>query len=174
MADVGIEYGIALYELAKENNKVEKIYTDLIEVKEVLNSNRDYLLLLSSPAINLDSRYECIEKAFSAFDTNILSFLKTLCKNNDVDELFDAIYHYETLYNEGKSIIHANVITSIPLDENEKEKIQTMLNERQNSNVIVNYSIDKDIIGGIVIDIDGETLDGSIKRQLRDIKKVMS
>ena len=174
MADVGIEYGVALFELADESNLKEEIYDDLCRINDSLIENREYIKLLSSPAILKSERYALIDKAFCNTNRYTRSFFKALVKNNHVKQFFDAFYHYETLYNEMHNIKKAHVTTSIELDDSEKERITKILSARENANVKVTFSVDKDILGGIIIDVGGEKLDGSLKRKLNDIRKVMT
>lgn len=174
MADVGIEYGVALYELAAESGLKDVIYRDMCTLNECFLENKIYLKLLSSPAISKTERYKMIDDAFGSMHLYTRSYLKILVKNNHVKQFFDSFYHYEVFYNEALNIKKAVVTTSMPLTDQEKEKIQTTLSKREKANIDISYKIDKNILGGIIIDIGGEKLDGSLKRKLNDIRKVMT
>lgn len=174
MADVGIEYGVALYELAEESDLKDVIYNDLCILNECFLEDRLYLKLLSSPSIPKSERYGLVDKAFRDMNLYTRSYIKILIKNNHVKQFFDAFYHYETMYNESLNIKKAVVTTSISLNDEDKEKIRKVLSDREKANVYITYKINKEILGGIVIDIDGKKLDGSLKRKLSDIRKVMT
>lgn len=174
MNDVGMEYGIALFEIANDKNIVDEIYNDLCTVDDMFCENTDYPKLLSSPAISLSERFSCIDEAFSYLNPSTISLLKTLCKNNDIKQFSDLKYHFDNLYNGLTNLKKATVTTSVSLNEEEKEKIKNVLIKKYNSNIIIDYKIDENIMGGIIINVDDDTYDGSIKRKLSDIKKVIS
>lgn len=174
MADVGIEYGVALYEIADEKGIKDEIYRELSTLNALLLENPEYIDLLSSPAIPKDERYRVIEKLLKDSDPYFLSYMKAMVKNNRVSQFFDAFYHYEVLYHETLNIKKAAVTTSMPLSEDEKKRIKDVLEKREGTSVLIDFLTDKSILGGIIIDVDGKKLDGSLKRKLNDIKKVMS
>lgn len=173
MADVGIEYGIALYNLALENNKLSDVKEDLDSIKSALKEEPKYIKLLLSPAISKSERYSLIDKAFDSADPIVVSFLKTLVKNNQVNQFFDATYHFNVFYNEKMNIKKVSITSSEELSSEQKEKIESILKKKENATLITEYSIDKNILGGIIININGKQYDGSLKKKLNEIQKVM-
>lgn len=174
MADVGIEYGIALYEISVSENIKDEVKEGLDLLIELVNENPTYMSMLSSPAISKDERFSLLDEALKGkVNKYVISFLKTLIRNNHTKQLKDAYYHYKSLYEDSKSLKEAIVISSDALSDSSKEKVETYIKNYANSSVLIDYKIDKSLIGGIVIEIDGKRIDGSIKRKLSDIKKVM-
>ena len=84
--NISHEYAEALFLLSCEEKSEEKYLFDLRAVKEILDSEPDYIELLRSPAISKDEKLTLIENAFSGrINEHIVSFLKLMCENNRID-----------------------------------------------------------------------------------------
>ena len=173
--NISHEYAEALFLLSCEEKSEEKYLFDLRAVKEILDSEPDYIELLRSPAISKDEKLTLIENSFSGrINEHIVSFLKLMCENNRIDELYPCFDVYEKLYNEVKRVIVANVTSAVTLNEDEKAKIIARLEKKFGYKVELVCQVDEKIIGGIIIKTEDTIIDGSLKRKMRDVKEVIS
>jgi F-type H+-transporting ATPase subunit delta len=78
------------------------------------------------------------------------------------------------LYNESKSISWAHVRSAIPLTPEQKTALRLKLEKQSGRNVLLECSTDNTLLGGIVVEMDGKILDGSLRRRLQDVKEVMN
>lgn len=53
-----------------------------------------------------------------------------------------------------------------------RKKINRKIGKKYNKKVVLNLVVDKSIIGGGIIKVNDEIIDGSIKNQISDMKKV--
>ena len=51
--------------------------------------------------------------------------------------------------------------------------IKEKLEKSENCDVEMNCTVDKSLIGGVTVEIDGKVLDGSVRSRLSDVKEVM-
>ena len=75
------------------------------------------------------------------------------------------------LNKEKEGIVDVNVKTTIELSDSEKTAMKAKIDSYTKRNSILNFEIDKSIIGGFVAKIDDTILDASIKRQLELLKE---
>lgn len=168
------EYAEALFTLAIEENALDEYSKALDTIKAVVEENPDYLDFLCSPAIPLSERTGAIDEAFSSsLPENVVSFLKILCENGRIRTLLGCIEEYGKFAMELSSTIIADVYSAIPLDDVQKEKICLRLSKTMGKNVRAVYIIDESLIGGIRIEVEGKTFDGSIKHRLSEVKDVI-
>lgn len=175
MMQMSKEYAEALFSLAKEDGKQNEYAVSLECVMEILSDNPEYIDFLSSPGIALDERLDAIEKAFeNSIEQNVVSFVKILCEKGRIRAIKSCIEEYKKLLNAEKSISTAIVTSAIELTEEEKQKLAGKLEVKSGHSVILDCRVDKSLIGGLVIELDGKTIDASVKGRLHEVKDVIS
>lgn len=167
------EFATALFTLCSEESVLRKIADELTEVSDILKDNRDYVSLLSSPAIAKEERISMIESAFSGFHEYTISFLKLLCDKRAFSEIFEIIDEYLKLFEESNKISEARVITAFELTEEEKNRLTEKLEKMYGHTVIINEEKDASLLGGMIIEIDGKVIDASLRHQINELKDVI-
>ncbi len=166
------EYAKALFVLALEGGNLN-LYTDcLLSIKDAVS--KEYLEYLFSPAEPLSSRLLSIEEAFSSAPEHIVSFLKLLCENGRIRQLPEFIDDFFDLKRVLENSITANVSSAVPLNDSQKSRLEAKLNSIYKKNITAVYTVDKTLIGGMKIEIDGKVLDGSTSKKLSLIKGAMN
>lgn len=175
MSDIGKEYGCALFTLASEEGRVEEYRDALLLLKGVFDDESDYLPFLASPGISLGERLGAIEAAFKeAVPEHVLSFLQLLCEKGRMGAFYSAVSEYDALYNASKRIVRAEVVSAVEMTEEEKEKLILKLEKLCKGTVRAEYSVDPDLIGGFVVELDGRIFDSSLRRRLQQVKDVIN
>lgn len=174
MAQTDREYAEALFMLCAEENTIEQYQKALELVRDVVEQNPDYLELLSSPAIPIGERLSAIDEAFgNDLPEYALSFLKLLCENSRIGSLCACIEEFEKLSRAFENRSVANVTSAVPLSNEQKQKLCAKLEKLTGRTIDAFYTVDEALIGGLKIDIEGKTYDGSIKHRLSDVKDVI-
>ena len=174
MTEVGKEYAKALFMLATEERSVMEYKKELETINSVITENEDYCELLSSPALELSERLSVVDEAFEKdFSENIVSFLKILVENGHIKELPLFIEEYFELVRIASNRTTATIYSAVELDENQKSALIEKLSKVYAKTVDAVYIVDKKLLGGIKISVDGKTLDGSVDKQLQRLKGVL-
>lgn len=167
------EYAAALFLLSVEKNCTDSVHRALHTVRDVVETAPEYLEFLSTPAIPLAERLTAIDEAFGTFPEYVVSFLKLMCENGHIRTLIGGIAEFDTLVRSCANRTVAEVTSATPLDDAQKAalcaKLQTLLGKR----VDAVYTVDASLIGGVIIEAEGKTYDGSIRHRLHDVKDVM-
>ncbi len=169
------EYAQALFKLAVEENSVEEYLESLKKMKKLLEENPEYTEFLNCPAVSLTQRLAAIDEAFGEMlPEYVLSLVKLLCENGKSRITLSCIDEFLALAMEYKNSAYAQIYSVIELNDQQKKSICKKLEKITNKNIVPVYSIDKSLIGGIKVEVDGKTIDFSIKHRLGDIKDVMN
>lgn len=168
------EYSKALFSLSLETDNIDEYADALEKIGLAINENPEYLEYLYSPAEPLSSRLLAINSAFSFAPEYIISFLKLLCENGRIKQLPMLIDEFFALKELSENTITAEISSAIPLSQEQKQKLENKLFKKFNKNVNAIYTIDKALLGGMKIEIDGKTLDGSAAKKLSLIKGAMN
>ena len=82
-------------------------------------------------------------------------------------------HNYVTLYRELKHISIGKLITAVPVAKKEAQRLEKLVesHSKNSVDVILETSVDPDILGGFIFQIDDMRLDASVRQQFELIKK---
>ena len=174
MTQIGKEYAFALFELARETGNETAIYEALKQTDDIFRAEPAYVDFLSSPGIPAEERVQALAEAFPDYPEYALSFLQLLCENSRITSFHDCFIEYELLYQISHRTVTAEVYSAVPLTEDEKTRLKETLEKRTGQHVVTQYFQDTSLLGGMKVYLDGNVLDGSIKKRLNDVKEVIA
>ena len=177
MTDIGKEYGTALFMLAAEcGAEAKREYAASLKlVSDTFRAEPSYAELLASPALPLGERLSIIDAAFGErLPEHVLSFIKLLCEKGRMACFPSAVDEYTALLDASERISNARVTSAVELTEDEKSKLHARLCERLKAEVKIEYFIDEGLLGGLIVEVDGTVIDGSLRHRLREVKEVMN
>jgi len=169
---IGKKYATALFNVARENKNIEIVKDNLTFIKNKIAPN--VMRIITIPSIPTEEKKEIINKLLeNKVDISVKNFLNVLIDKKKFD-LFDDIYNaFIDLYQNYSNIVVGEVISSTALEESYKIKIKNILEKKYKKTFVLDFKIDEDLIGGIIIRIGNEIIDGSLKNQLIKIKNIL-
>lgn len=167
------DYATALFMLAAEEQCTATYREALVTVCCAVNSEPDYLEFLSSPAIPLAERLFAIDEAFGTLPEHVVSFIKLLCEHGHIRALPACAEEFDKLSQALNNRTTARIASAVPLDEEQKKALCRKLETLTGKGIDADYAVDSSLYGGVVIEVEGKTYDGSLKHRLHDVKDVM-
>lgn len=165
-ADGIIEYA------AGDITKLEKIFEDLKIIQTVLLHSQDLDEVLKNPAIDFTKKCEIIESIFSSeIDEHEKNLLKILIEKQRFNEFDNIISALKNKLQDIKGEKEVSIISAIQLDEEQKNMIVSKLENRLQKKVLPNWSENKEIIGGIIVQIDDNVIDMSLLNKIESLSK---
>lgn len=162
-----ITYAKSLFEA--DNNAL----SDLNTVLDVIKSSKEFELTMLNPSISLQTKYEIIDEIFKKeLDEKVLNFIKILVEKNRFNEFNQIIQAYSDELDNMNNIKRVDVVSAVELSDEQKQKTIEKLQIRLNKEVKVNWALDTNIIGGLVIKIDDDIIDTSLKNKLDKLSKI--
>ncbi len=175
MTEMSKSYADALFSLALETNTVFETLMKLKEVRDGLKGTEGALDLLASPSIPKDERCAVLEKAFGDVQPeHVLSFVGVLVQHGHIRELDDCVDAYTALHDEHARLSTAYVTSAVELNAEEKALLTAKLGKKLNRTIHLECTVDPSLLGGMVVNVDGKVIDGSLKHKLQEIKEVMT
>ena len=163
-------YADSLIKLDLDNNIIQN---DLNTVIEVTDNSKDLRELLENPCLPKNIKYSVLEEIFSGvLNNNIVNFLKILTEKNRFCELKSIKCAFEESLDLLNNKQKADVISAVELSQTQKNKILEKLNNRLKKEVIPRWIIDKNIIGGLMIKINDNIIDMSVKNKLKQLSEI--
>ncbi len=173
MTEISREYATALFTLALECNREKEIYASLKNVKEILESNSEYVEFLSSPSIPKKERSSSLLEVIEGEEEYVCSFTALLCEHGFIKEFSSCVREYEEMFLALEKITVATVTSAVELTDAEKASLKEKLEQRTGNTVRLVTKTDKSLIAGIKIEYDGAVIDGTLKRRLYEVKEVI-
>ena len=166
-------YAVALYDLAKENSELEKVEQGLQGLHLLLKENKDFKEMVLNPTIKKEDKKNII---FLIADKNNFSqtlrkFLGFIVLKNRLFFLEKIIKSFMNLISNKKGELIAELTSSKNLSSEERKKIQQELSADFKSPININYKLEPELIGGLIIQIGSIMVDTSIRTKLKKIEK---
>jgi len=168
-----IEYGKALYEVAKEAGIEENVKSDFSQISQLLEENEEFSKLLSNPRIPVSERIAILDSIFinHQIEPYLLSVLKIFTENKDMSLIPLCYKSYLNQYHEDKNIMVVTAISAIELDESQREQVKAKLSKMTGKTIVLENRIDKTCIGGIRLEYRGHMIDASIKNRFKKLQQ---
>lgn len=174
MTDISREYGAAIFALACESG-AKKEYSDALNfVKSVFDAEPEYSEMLASPAIPLRERLTAIAEAFCDVPAEVLSYLQLMCEKGRIAYFAESVEVFGELYAASERIYNAKIYSAAELTDEQKEKLIKKLEKVYGGTVAAEYLVDAALMGGVVVEVDGNIMDGSLRTRLQDVKEVIN
>ncbi|HIY57409.1 MAG TPA: F0F1 ATP synthase subunit delta [Candidatus Tetragenococcus pullicola] len=172
---VGKRYGKAIFELAVENNNEDSIFETLQTVKGIFTENSDLGNILSDDRLNQHEKRSLMDTINHNYDGLVHDALEVIFQYERMYDILMIIEEFEKEYYETKGIVSAIVTTTVPLTQTQKQHLAQAIATRfgyKRAELI--EEIDPSIIGGVIIEVNHQVIDGSIKNKFEQLKKSLS
>lgn len=175
MTEISKEYGTALFMLACEENEQKNYAQALQNIKKVFLENPQYVEMLASPGISLTDRLNSIDAVFfGVVPEHVISYMKLLCEKGRISCFLESVEAYKALFDASERISSAKITSAVELTEAEKKKLISKLELIEKSKINAEYIVEPSLMGGLIVEVDGRIMDGSLRRRLCEIKEVMN
>lgn len=165
-------YANALFDLAKEEEKLALFETEAKGILTLLQENNDFLVVLNHPKISKDEKIALLEEIFSEKVAHeLIGFMVIIIKKDRYNELTHIFRRFLDLVQEEKGIVTAFIKSAVALSDVQKQAVEERLTQLTQKTVETKYTVDPQLIGGLVIRIGDRIVDNSIKGRMDRMAK---
>ena len=166
----GDRYARALFELASEKGTVDDWLVQLDLAVQVVNDD-EFRALLNHAEVSLLRKREAVEAVLAEVDPMVQNLISLLVARGSVGVVGDVYDNYTRLVDIAKGRQRVELTSAVELEDNQIDKIKIFVEGLVKKEVVIHTSVDESILGGIVIQIGDQLLDGSTKTQLEGLRK---
>ncbi len=163
-------YAQAVFEIALEKKELERWQTDLQKIVGAI-ADETFLAALESPKIKTEDKSKLLTKSLGDISPLALNLVLMLITRGGVAMVEEIAEEYQRMLDEYHGIQMADVITAVPIDDKDKEKLAEKLGTLVAKKVVLKSEVDPEILGGIVARVGGKLLDGSTRSKLAALKR---
>ncbi len=164
---VGKKYGGALYRLALDRNLIDQAWEQFEGLAVYLSKDNTFLNYMMAPQIPDEKKVSLIKSAFEKqFEKPFFNFLMVLMRKRRIKYLMEIIDEFDRLVRVKKGIARVTCITTAPVAEADRKKLVDRLAAKTGLKIELESKIDKAIIGGMIVILPNQIIDGSIRHGL--------
>ncbi|MCR5547061.1 MAG: F0F1 ATP synthase subunit delta [Lachnospiraceae bacterium] len=169
-------YGDALFELSKEENKVDEIFDEVVGLIQILDENPNMVAMMTHPHISKDEKLQTVETVFKGkISDEIIGLMRMVIEKDHFGQMKDIFEYFVSSVKDYKNIGVAYVTTPLELSSEKKEEVEKRLLETTKFvSLEMHYEIDKELIGGMVIRIGDRVVDSSIRTKIYNLSRELS
>ena len=167
-------YAEALFEAAVERDELEQVLEELQEFVDVLEESEELRLFYYGGQIPEREKRRAIDALTEDMTLTTRNFLKILSDNGREEILDEVLVRYEDLVKEHLGRVEVEVTTAVELSDDEVERIKERLGRSlEGREVILQTSVDPNILGGAVFRYGGRMVDSSVRGRLASLREEM-
>ncbi|MGM0508773.1 MAG: ATP synthase F1 subunit delta [Fusobacteriota bacterium] len=168
---IGDRYAQAMYDLTKEKDIVMTVYEELKSLIELYKENEEFSGILDHPEVTKQEKKKLINGIFkSKFDSQTLNLVNYIIDKGRFMYIEQITDQYLKLYQEAEGIEEVEAIFATDLDEDQKERLIKKLKKMTSKQIELNLKVDESILGGGILKIGDQIIDGSLKRQFEMLR----
>lgn len=166
-------YAKSLIDLAIEKGQLEEVHNDMLFLQHAFQSSKELVVMIKSPVIKADKKEKVLD-AITAGKTSVITstFYKLLLRKGREFNLPEIITAFIEQYKIHKGIHTVKLTTAVPVSEELKKAIIDKISaDKHLQQIELETAVDESLIGGFVLEVGDELVDGSIAFDLKNIKK---
>jgi len=169
--EIAAVYARSLFEVAREQDKLDVVREQLGAFTDALSENRDLQVFFFSPYFATKEKQDGLERVVSDADPVILNFLKLLIEKHRMPVLFRIRSNYDALWEEENKLLPVHITSAVELDKAIVEQLGDRISEQTDRKVELSATVDPEILGGIVVRVGNSVLDASVRNRLEQLRK---
>ena len=175
-----VRYSNALYSLSVDKKIQNKMYEECQSLLRTFSENPNFSTIFKSQLLNKKKQISVVSKIFSEkkekkllISKDLLGLIILLAKNARLNILEEVLKSYIELHTADNKEIKVNVTSVIKINDSLENKLKKILSKNGKLKVKIINLIDKDLLGGLIIQIGSNLIDMSIKTKLNKVKNAM-
>jgi F-type H+-transporting ATPase subunit delta len=171
MEEIAVVYARSLFEVAKDQDKLDTVRDELGAFADALSESRELQVFLFSPYFSTQEKEDGLERAVSDADPVVLNFLELLIEKHRMPVLFRIRENYDRLWEEENKLLPVEITSAVELDESIARQLGDRIAEQTGRKVELSSHVEPDILGGIVVQVGNAVLDASVRNRLEQLRR---
>lgn len=169
-------YAAVLFDGAFEaggQDAVLEVRDEMVRVATAMRTNMELSVALSDPGYTPEQRAELARNVFAGCNPVLLDVLAVLAERGDAALLPRILDSFAEQLQSKLNVCVVDVVTVVPLDDNLRRIITEKAEADLGTNVVLRESVDKSLLGGIIMSTNGKRIDASVASQLNHARNVL-
>jgi len=171
LATLARPYAAAVFKRAKETHATAKWSETLAFMSAVLN-DENISVIVDNPKVNKERLSALmLDICQGQINQENENFLKLLVHNNRLSLLPSIAKLFEAFKAEDEGYVEVEVLTAYSLSKEAKQDFTATLEKTLGKKIHMNVTVEKSLIGGVLVRAGDRVIDGSIRGRLQQLAK---
>ncbi|HMC06029.1 MAG TPA: ATP synthase F1 subunit delta [Solirubrobacterales bacterium] len=171
MEEIARVYADSLFEVAKEQGKLDRIRDQLAELADAVAESRDLQVFLFSPYFSSDEKREGIARAVSDAEPELVNFLELLIEKHRMPAIARIRKRFEELWAKENRLLEVRLTSAVELDPEIVKRVGAEIERQTDQKVDLAAEVDEGIIGGLVLRVGNMVMDASVRSKLERLRR---
>jgi ATP synthase F1 delta subunit len=171
MDELAEVYARSLFEVARDQGKLDELREQLSQFADALDQNRELAVFFFSPYFSTKEKQDGLARLLDGAEETFVNFLKLLIENHRMPVIFRTRQQFERMWERENELLPVDITSAIALDRETTENLGRTIGERAGRKVRLAAHVDPDILGGIVLRVGNSILDASIRNRLEQLRR---
>lgn len=168
-------YAAALFALAKDQQQLPQVETDLKTFQRALDESEDLRRLVRSPVISADDQAKALGAILQKAGISGLtvSFFSVIARNRRLFAVADMLKDFRTLLARERGEVSADVASAHALTPEQLNALKDALRAQVGKDVQMNTRVDPNLLGGLIVKVGSRMIDSSLRTKLNNLRVAM-
>jgi F-type H+-transporting ATPase subunit delta len=168
-------YAETLVSLARKAGDLAGWGAMITDVASALQRDEQLTLFLNSPRIAAERKNAVLASAFQdRLPRLFVRFLQAVVSHRRQALIPQIAIEYGNIVDALENRVHALVTVAREPDAATQSTIQSGVSRALGKTVVPHYSVNPDILGGIIVRVGDTVMDGSVRRRLANLRAVLT
>jgi F-type H+-transporting ATPase subunit delta len=172
LKSASLQYANALADVALQQGAAEPVLKQLNDFVDAYAASAELRNLLANPAVTGKEKHAVVEKISSRLGASkiLRNFLFLLIDHRRTLMIPELAEAFKAVIRERESIAEAQVASAVELSEAQKKSLGRSLEKKTGKKIEAKFTVDKGLLGGVVVRIGDTVYDGSVKHRLNEMR----
>lgn len=169
-------YATAWLDAAKDMGIENAVFEEVKALKEGINNVLFLWYRMASPIESEQDKLDVLQTLAKEVKLSSISMetLKIVVENNRLKLIPLILDEFIKLYYIDKGVIEVFVESAVLLTDEQDNKLRSVLEKKLNSDIVISYSVNPEVLGGLSVRFNSYLIDDTIRSKLKDIQKLLA
>ena len=166
-------YAQAIFDIGQGKGQAGllEIGEDLDTLREMLKTSPELEALFANPVFSDEEKGKVLDSiiAKGGVRETVKNFCHLLLEKGRLPILADIAETFRAMLDSLEGIVRSELVTAVALSPERQTEIKKNLEAKSGKKLAMDFSVDPDIIGGLILKIDDRALDGSLRADRKSV-----
>ena len=171
MEEIASVYARSLFEVGKDNDKLDVLHDQLGQFADEMENNRELQVFFFSPYFSSQEKKDGISKVLDGGDEHFVRFLELLAERHRLPAVYRIRREFDRLWAEENKQLPVTITSAVELDEDTISDLGKRIEEQTGQTIDLTANVDPDLIGGLRMQVGNMVYDATIRSRLDKLRR---
>ena len=164
-------YARALYEAARDKERVDVVREQLAELAAAMETSPELEAFLVNPQLDPVAKASVLDEVTTGGDPVVRNFVRLVASNGRAGQLRAIAEELESIVDQEQGRLSVELTTAYQLADDEAKAIVAKIEQVSGRTVEASRSVDPDLIGGMILQAGSFRVDASVRGRLDRLRR---